>query len=376
MAALHALLFSDGASAAPRDPQYKDVISHTSPRGTVRIADVEVLSESYEKVEWKSRTGAAQSRPANEVISIVYGDSPRDFETGMEAWRTGRYADAIKQFQDAVLAVQQETARPWCSSRSKAFIGDSKRHLAERSKNPAAEFVGAVQVLEEAHKEEPKSPILDMVLTSLARAQAGAGQHDRAVKTLDELTAAARAAQKPLWEAEARLTRGSILERKGDIAGAAQEYADLAQYCQTAASPLPAGSETRTSIERMRTRGLVLQAWAAYARAEKSRADGDISTARGMFDRLVSETGGAEAGKAAARNGQGALALLKGDAKAALEAFLEVEVLRFAVPEEVTRALWYKAQAYGVLGNAKGKDAALKDLVDFYPWSEWADRAR
>ena len=81
-------------------------------------------------------------------------------------------------------------------------------------------------------------------------------------------------------------------------------------------------------------------------------------------------------GRAAAVNGIGSLLLLEGKAQKALERFIQVEVTMFQAPDEVARALWYKSKAFDALGNAVGREQAMKDLSEFHPSSEWATRAR
>lgn len=225
-------------------------------------------------------------------------------------------------------------------------------------------------------KKDPKSPLLSMIGTGLAEARALGGDWDGGLKALDELKATAGAAGRPLWEAEARLARARLLDRKGEAAASSKEYEELGAFAGKAAAAAPADSPLRDSLERMMVTGLVGKAWALYGRAEKSRAPADLEAAKQAFDRLPSETGTSAAGKAASLNGQGGLLLLQGKADEALRKFIEVEVTMFSAPEEVAHALWFKAQACEKLGNQAARDQALKDLVQYHPWSEWAARAR
>ncbi len=366
-----ALLLAPAWAAPPADT-FKDEVT---PVGGKRLTEVMILTETYETVEWKSKVGAAQAKPAAEVAAVVYGDTPEYFRRGLDAWKAGRWAEAEGEFRGAVAASDNGVARPWCRARANAYIGDCQRRIAAQSKSAPAEYLKAVQSFEAALKEEPKSPVLDVALLGLAEALYGAGQPDKALKALDDLAAAARAAKRPLWEAAARRSRGRLLERKGDSSDAEQTYSALADLCQREAAPLPAGSPERKAMDALRVDALVRRAWAAFSRVEKAGGAG-AAEAQATFDRLASETGGAPAGVAAARCGTGAVLLQQGRHKEALRAFIEVEVTGFAVPDEVARALWYKAEALKALGDAAGREAALKDLVEFYPWSDWANRAR
>ncbi|MHC4923906.1 MAG: hypothetical protein ACYTG4_07485, partial [Planctomycetota bacterium] len=135
-------------------------------------------------------------------------------------------------------------------------------------------------------------------------------------------------------------------------------------------------SSAAKTLADLKVSALVSQGWALFARAESSKSTTDVASARAFFGSLQAKVGTNVAGRAAANNGRGALLLLEGKSKEALALFVEVEVTMFAVPGEVTRALWYKSKAYEALGNTKGRDEALADLKEFYPWSEWASRAR
>lgn len=376
-ALLAPLLLLGGAAAAARAQDYKEQFKdEIAVRGArAPLAGVEVLSETFEKVEWKGKSGPAQSRPASEVLSITYADAPPHFRRGMDAWRTGRWTEAEAEFRGVADAVKAGRSRKFWEGRGLAFLGDSIRRAAAKERSPAR-FLEAARALEEALKKEPRSPVLDMVSTGLAEARAGGGDWDGAFKALDEFRNAASAAGRPVWEAQARLVRGRLLDRKGESAGAANEFQELATFAAGKAASLPADSPDRAEMERLRVTGLVGRAWALFTRAEKTGNAADADAARAAFERLPSETGGAPAGRAAALNGTGALLLLQGKAAEALRNFIQVEVVLFTAPEEVTRALWYKARALEKLGDAAGREQALRDLVEYYPWSEWAARAR
>ena len=380
VAAVPSVLAAEGGKgAAPaRDAykeQFKDEVLVRGARGPV--TGVEILSEGYDKVEWKGKTSPVQSRPASEIASLKFADEPATFVRGMEAFRAGRWDEAEAEFRGVASAVDVGRARPMWEARATAWIGECRRRAATAMKEKgAARFKEASGSFRDAWKKDPKSPLAEMIHLGLAEALAGGGEWDDALKALDELKAVATAAGRPVWEAEARLSRGRLLERRGEGGGAALEYEEMARFAEQAAGKAPAGSAERRDLEALRVNGLVSRGWALFGRAEKTKAPADVDAAKKWFDGLPSLTGGSAAGKAAAVNGVGGILLLEGKAQRAYERFVEVEVTMFAVPDEVARALWYKAQACERLGNAAGKEQALKDLAEFYPHSEWAGRAR
>jgi len=366
----------EGGKQAPKPEEAKEQFQDSITLKGVRnpVTGVEVVSETWEKVEWKAKSGPVQNRPASEV-TVKYGNEPPDFTKGQAAFLSGRWEDAEAQFRGVRSGVDAGRFRKFWASRAAAYIGQCRLQSARKARD-AAKFALAAESFKEAMTAEPKSPLSDIVHVGLADALAGAGKTDEALAALDAFRKAASDAGKPVWESRARLARGRILEGKGEVGGAAQEYAELANFVQNAAPKVPADSPDRRELEAYRIRGLVGQGWALYSRAEKTKAPADVEAAKKHFAGLPAATGGDVAGRAAALNGEGGLLLLEGKASEALEKFVQVEVTMFAVPEEVCRALWYKSQACDRLGNGAGREQAIKDLQEFYPWSEWANRAR
>jgi tetratricopeptide (TPR) repeat protein len=266
-------------------------------------------------------------------------------------------------------------ARKFWEARAALYVGECRRHSAAKDSNPA-KFKDAASSYEDAIRLDRKCPYIDVAYLGLAESQAGGKDFDTGLKTLDDLRKLAAEAGRPAWEGRARLARGRFLERKGEMGGAATEYADLARFAEGAAGKAAADSAERRELEALRVNGLVSQGWALYGKAEKSKSGPDVDAARKHFEGLLGATGGSVAGKAAAFNGLGGILLLDGKPQKAIERFVEVEVTMFQAPDEVARALYYKALAYDRLGNGAGREQALKDLAEFYPWSEWASRAR
>jgi tetratricopeptide (TPR) repeat protein len=359
--------------ATPYKEQFKDEILVKGARGPLK--DVEVMVEGFDRVEWKGKSAPLQKKDAGEVLSIKYADLPTPFQKGMDAFRAGSWNDAETELRGVRSAIDAGKARKFWEARAQAYIGECRRRDGLKQNLPAR-LKEAASSFEDALRLDPKSPILDMVYLGLAECQAAASEWDPAFKTLDDFRKVAVEGAKPVWEGRSRLARGRFLERKGEVGGAATEYADLAKFAEAAALKADAESADRRDLDGLKVNGLVSKGWALYARAEKSKNAADLEEARKHFEGLPAATPGSRAGKAAAANGIGGLLLLEGKPQKALEKFMEVEVTMFQVPEETARALWYKAKAYDLLGNAAGRAEALKDLSEFYPSSEWAVRTR
>jgi tetratricopeptide (TPR) repeat protein len=363
----------EAPKATPYKEQFKDEIMVKGARGA--LTGVEVIADGWDKVEWKAKSGPVGSKPAADVISVKLADEPVPFTRGMEKFRAAQWDEAETEFRGVRSAVDAGRARKFWEARASLYVGECRRHSAARDGN-AAKYKDAASSYEDAIKLDRKCPIIDVAYLGLAEAQAGAKEYDAGLKTLDDLRKLATEAGKPLWEGRARLARGRFLERKGEMGGAATEYADLARFAESASSKAPSDSHDRKDLEALRINGLVSQGWALYGRAEKSKSPADLDAAKKHFEGLGAATGGSTAGKAASSNGLGGILLLEGKPQKAVEKFIEVEVTMFQVPDEVARALWYKAMAYDRLGNGAGREQALKDLAEFHPWSEWAARAR
>ena len=151
-ALLAAIAILAGAAAAPAQDVKQKPVKDGAPE-TVKekfndrlvikgakapLAGVEITSESYEKVEWKAKSGPPGSKPAAEVESIVYGDTPTNFTKGMDAWRAARWAEAAQEFKGVADAVRNVVCRKFWEARGLAYQGDSLRRQAAKEKNPAA----------------------------------------------------------------------------------------------------------------------------------------------------------------------------------------------------------------------------------------------
>jgi tetratricopeptide (TPR) repeat protein len=367
----------DGKEEAPKATPYKEQFKdevHVKGARTA-LTGIEVVYEGWDKVDWKAKSGPVNSKPSAEILSLKLADEPIPFTRGMEKFRAGQWDEADQEFRGVKSAVDAGKSRKLWEARAAVYVGECRRRAAAKDANPA-KFKEAASTFEEALKQNPKSASADVIYLGLAECQAGLKEWDAGLKALDDLRKLATEAGRPLWEGWARLLRGRFLERKGELGGAATEYADLSRFAESATAKAPPDSPDRKELEALRVNGLVSQGWALYARAERSKAPGDLEAARKHFEGLPTATGGSVAGRAAAANGLGGILLLEGKPQKALESFIEVEVTMFQVPDEVARALWYKAQAYDRLGNGGGREQAMKDLAEYYPWSEWAARAR
>ncbi len=367
----------DGKGEAPKETpykeQYKDEVLLKGARAP--MTGVEVVTDAFDKVEWKGKSSPVQKKDRAEVASVKLGDEPTTFGRGLEAFRAGHWDEAYTEFRGVRSAVDAGKARKFWEARAQSYIGECLRRSAAKA-GSEAKFKEAASVYQEALKNDPRSPLVEMASLGLAEALAGAKDWDTALKTLDDLRKLATESAKTVWEGHARLARGRILERKGEVGGAASEYAELAKFAEQAGTKYAPDSPDRREMDALKASGLVSQGWALYGRAEKTKSPADLEAARKHFEGLSAATGGSVYARAASANGLGGILMLDGKFQKALEKFVEVEVTMFQVPDEVARALWYKAQAYDRLGNGAGREQALKDLAEFYPWSEWAVRAR
>jgi tetratricopeptide (TPR) repeat protein len=366
----------EGKTEAPKETpykeQFKDEILLKGARAP--MTGIEIVTDAYDKVEWKTKSGPVKPRERAEIASIKLGDEPAGFVKGMEAFRAGHWEEADAEFRGVRPAIETGRSRKFWEARAQTYIGECRRRTAAQ-KGSDAKFKEAASTLEEALKLDPKSPLIDIVYLGLAEAQAGVKDWDTALKTLDDLRKVGSEAGRPLWEGRARLSRGRLLERKGEVGGAASEYSELAKFAEQAAGKAPPDSPEKREMDALRINGLVSQGWALYGRAEKTKSPVDLDLARKHFEGLPAATGASFAGRVASVNGLGGILFLEGKFQKAVEKFIEVEVTMFQVPDEVARAIWFKAQAYDRLGNGAGREQALKDLAEFYPWSEWSVRA-
>ena len=304
-----------------------------------------------------------------DVLEVAWADAPRTYQAAAAALAAGDGAAAADGFAAALR--DRGTKRGWLVEHANTGLGEACLLIAHRDRAAAGRAAAAFGAARDAN---PKSLLLDRILTGLARAEILRGSPDAAVESAAQLAAAGTGARRSAWESDAAFWHARALEAKGDTAGAVAALDGVLSQAsvRTAAARGPdAAARVRRTAVTAGTRKLRL----LVADAEKPDSPQAVDGVR-RFAAQIAERWPDDADVAAATiNAEGALLLAKGDARKALRRFQETEVVRFEVREEAARALAYIARCHERLADDKRRDEALRALAAAYPETEAAREA-
>jgi len=357
------------------DREYSDTVHLYDDEGAVQtIEHVKIKSSTYEQVEYEPRGGRGNttSRPGTDVIRVVYGDVPRIFSAGLDALRKGRFKEAVTDFDGAKTAVDLGKAGEWLLEFASVRKAQALLGLARRG-DDAALAADAVKEFEAALAANGKSLLLDEIQMGLAGAYGVQKKWTDARAAAAKLKTVGEQIRRPLWQAEADRTIARILLGQGSFAEAVNAFESLSALAQREGRFVK-GEVRKAKLSTFEVEAAVEKGWAMVAWAESSKSGADWDKARTYFDGLVAKYGNNEHVQAAVLNGTGRC-LLETKPRAALDKFIQAEVVYFNARTEVARALYLKSLAFRKLGGPKNRskaDQALKDLKKYYPDSEWA----
>jgi hypothetical protein len=365
---LIAALVCDAALAQESPAPAGDSVVVIEGRTKRTKTGVSVESAGFEKVV-VVQAGRRDEIDGADVVEIAWADAPRAFQAASAALAAGDASAAADGFAAALR--ERGTKRGWLIEHANAGLGEACLQLAHRDGSAVGRAAAAFGAARDAN---PKSLLLDRVLTGLARAEILRGAADAALAAASDLEEAGRAARRPAWESDAAYWRARALEAKGDTAGA------LAALDGVLASASVRTAAARGPDDAARIRRTAIAAGARklrllVAEAEKPDAAKVVGTVRALSVDLVTRWPDDPEIAAATTNAAGATQLAAGDARKALRMFQETEVLRFEVREEAARALAYEARCYERLADTKRRDEALRALAATYPETEAAREA-
>ena len=354
----------DGARAAAGDSV---VFVETGAKKT--RTGVVVESAAYDEVV-VSQAGRRTTFDGADVAEIRWSDAPREFDAGTAALRADDAKGAVAAFAAALKT--RATSRGWLVEYANAGLAEASLALGWRDPRHA---VTAADAFAAAREANPKSLVLGRLLAGLARAELVRGRPDAALANADELLAAALAARRPAWQADALLVRTEALARKLDTAAAVRAADATVAFCDAQRSSAR-DSELARTLVRTAARASIAKLWILVAEAESTTTREAAERARKFGAELAARFEADPLIEAATTNAEGALLLVEGNVKQALRKFKETEILHFDVRDEAARALWYVAGAIDPSGRQEPARAAAAQLAASYPDTEWANRAR
>ena len=243
----------------------------------------------------------------------------------------GRYDEAEAEFRKAA-EVSPQFYIAWAGVAQTKFLRD--------------DWAGGREALAQARSIATRPVEKFGIDFTLAWSQFAAGQLDEALKTLDGLEKEAQAQQVDVSYSFTPIVRGNMLLDGGQPEVALQQVAMASERGQKAGLP---GGETNA----LRRQGLALRI------AAESRL-GKLEDAAKSLALLEAEAKSAPANaglRSDVELGRGELALGRGDAKAAAEAFSRCV-------EQDSHAHWREAVAREKAGDASGAEEARKKLLE------------
>jgi tetratricopeptide (TPR) repeat protein len=334
------------------------------------LSGVTVESAAFDQVAY-TQGGRRANVDGAYVVETRWGDVPREFAAAAAAMRAGDAASAAVGF-DAALR-KRGTTRGWLVEEANVELGDAWLVLARRDPASASNAARAYSAARDAN---PKSLLLDRILGGLARAEILAGRFDAAVAAAADLDAAARAARRPAWEAEAALLRGRALDEKGDTANAIVAFDQAVLRASSRATAAAKDVDLARRLRRVEVQASARKLRLLVVDAERGGTPQCAETARKFAEGLAARWPDDDEVAAATANAAGALHLAAGDARRALRKFQETEVLHFDLMEEAALALRYQALCFERLGDGSRRAEAQRSLAETYPGTEAARRAR
>jgi tetratricopeptide (TPR) repeat protein len=292
-----------------------------------------------------AKSGVESTIPAQDVLSVYLAGEPMELNAARNALQAGRPADALKSLEQI-------------------------RADANRREEIAAEI--------DFHKALAKTQL----------ALAGQGSADEAIRDLRAFVAAH---DKSFHIPEA-------VERVGDLLSATNQYAPArAEYGKFASA--------KSDYYQLRSALLVGRTWQAEGDHAKAKAEFDKVLAApdsgtaseqlklaATLDRAVSDAAAGSAEQAAAAigaiiaktkpddgqlmarayNALGDCYVKSGDSRAALFAFLHVDLLYPNIAEAHAKALHELVPLWRAAGHANRAQEAAQKLAEKYPGSRWA----
>jgi len=322
-------------------------------RSGSKLSEIKISEVTYEGMKWANKLGGRGLVRFNKIASATFDNSPWEYERGRDAFKEGRYEDAIKDFRKAIKGSSDDIWVDqyclWRIARSQLRLGQAKA---------AGKTLQAL--LDWGHK---KTRYLPDALITRGRIALNSGDKAGALKAFKKLSALAqvedsRLDRKFYFLGQAWLAKTYLVSNQS--AKALELFRDLRGTTQT----------SYPSVYLLSTIG----EGQALTRTK------EYNLARPLFIEAIEKAGQNRAVLAQAYNGIGETYYSAGtneDLHIALKAFLKVILLFDAQTAELPKALWHASKCFGKLrGSSKAWAARSRELRrelrERFPQSSWA----
>ncbi len=335
--------------------------------GAPRTVAAPLVSETMEGVTYQQGNTERTIKLAD-VIDIVYGRGPANFEAGLVALADGDAINAMTQFGAAA-----ETSDPvWVAPL--ALLRQAEASLLRGASGRS----GADGAIDDFRSRFPDHRLTPEALMLKARAALAADDVASAIPHLDAIIALVDQGKATAdWQPRALIEKGDALLESDDIRSAREAYDEAAR----------AADGAQRVVSEQPHLGPVIQSLGLRARAGSGScllAQGDLSGARSFYQGLLRDGENDPSVRAAARNGLAECDFRdQGKLKEAQVGFARVALTGVATPEEHARALYFLGETLTALGKS-GQEQGWRpratqyyqEVQERYPNSRWARLAR
>lgn len=353
------------AAASPAAAQKSDVVYRLNPRtGKTQAIQGTVTSDGLDKIEITLRDGDSKGYGSLEVIQVIWGDVPTEFEDGQKFGRRMDWENAVKSYQAAA-----ESSNARGPVKAAARMASVEAMISWGASQPAR-FADAVAEADRFLAEFTENRHLPSVRALKARAAWLSGDAEAArdgYRALHDAGSGGADGYPALMVAEAALSAGHAAIAAKDT-GTARELFTAAEnaFREIAAGDTVDATRAAAGVEE-----------ASLGESYSRIAREDFAGARGALERAVDKME-TPAGRAAARLALGHCLVGLGENQAAIRVLGWVSGLDHSNADRRAMALVALAQAEMGLGD-KGRTAAkaaLDRVVASYGGTPAASTAR
>ncbi len=343
------------ALAAPAAARADDIIFSG---GRDPIKNVEIVSESYEKVVYKIQ-GSNQEEPTGNIAEVIRANKDTRYRGAEDKFRRGDLNGAIGDFRIVIDAPRPRPEHEWQKHYALFFLGEAYRMTGDSGK--------AIDAYERLLKDNEKSRFYGPAKLGLGLCKLARGDRAGARALFSELEGEAKSKKLgERWEFAALLANAEVLEAEGKIKDALERYRKVANSAITSGGKAGnAGTRAAIHVQRL------------MAKDEPGKADAAAGSIQKQIEDEYKKPSPDVEVAAAAYNALGDVYTAKDDHKRALLAYLRVAVDEDLKKsgEERPKALYCAAAAFekAKVEDWKNRSDMLKaELRAVYPGSAWA----
>lgn len=332
------------------------------PEGRAPLKNVEIVSESYEKVVYRI-SGSQQEEPTANIAEIVRTNKTTRYTGAEQKLKRGELKGAIDDFGKSITDAEgsPNPQHKWMKHYSLFYLAECYRQTGDAAK--------ALETYDRLLKDNDKTRFYAPAKLGMGLCKLASGDRAGARAIFSELEGEAKSKKLgEKWEFGALLANAEVLEAEGKIKDALERYRKVANAAQVAGGK-GGNAGTRAAIHVQRL----------MAKDDPSKADAAAGAIQKQIEDEYKKPAPDVDVAAAAYNALGDVYAAKDDFGKALLAYLRVALddeLRKSADER-PKALYCAAMALEKVKKEGWQDRAKLlrgELKEGYPGSPWAKK--